>query len=70
MNLDDNLVKEAFKYTNVTTKTDLINIVLKEFIENHRKKDLLELKGKVQFNQNYDYKKMRANKNNDLLICN
>lgn len=62
INLDDNLVKEAFKYINVTTKKELINIALKEFVENHKKKDLLELKGKIEFDENYDYKKMRSRK--------
>jgi len=62
INLDDNLVKEAFKYIDVTTKKELINIALKEFVENHKKKDLLELMGKIEFHENYDYKKMRSRK--------
>ena len=60
INLDDNLVNEAFKYINVNTKKELINIALKEFVENHKKKDLLELMGKVEFDENYDYKKLRS----------
>jgi len=62
INLDDSLVKEAFKYINVTTKKDLINIALKEFVENHRRKNLLDLIGKVEFDETYDYKKMRSRK--------
>lgn len=62
IDLDDNLVKEAFKYINVNTKKELINIALKELVENHRKKDLLELMGKIEFDENYDYKKMRSGK--------
>jgi len=33
--LDDVLVKEAFKYASVTTKRELINLALKEFVANH-----------------------------------
>lgn len=57
--LDDKLVKEAFKYCDVKTKKDLVHLALQEFIQNRRKKNLLELKGKVQFADDYDYKKMR-----------
>lgn len=58
--LDDNLVNEAFKYAkNIQTKKDLINTALQEFIQNHKVKDLRDLKGKIKFAANYDHKKMR-----------
>ena len=59
--LDDNLVEEAFKYAgNIHTKRELIEVALKEFVKTRKVKDLRELKGKIQFDDNYDYKKMRA----------
>ena len=59
--LDDNLVDEAFKYAgNIHTKRELIEVALKEFVKTRKVKDLRELKGKIQFDDNYDYKKMRA----------
>ena len=58
--LDDDLVNEAFKYAeNIQTKKDLINTALKEYIQNHKIKDLRDLKGKIKFDDNYDYKQMR-----------
>ncbi|MBC8387443.1 MAG: type II toxin-antitoxin system VapB family antitoxin [Actinobacteria bacterium] len=57
--LDDNLLKEAFKYADMSTKKDIVNLALKEFIENHRRLDMRELKGKVKFREDYDYKKLR-----------
>lgn len=57
--LDDNLLKEAFKYADISTKKDIVNLALKEFIENHRRLDMRELKGKVKFREDYDYKKLR-----------
>lgn len=59
IDLDEVLVDEAFKYVTVKTKKDLINIALKEFVEMHKKKNLMELRGKISFSDDYDYKKMR-----------
>lgn len=59
--IDDQLLQEAFRYTNVTTKKEIINIALKEFVENAKKLSLLDLKGKISFDENYDYKTMREN---------
>lgn len=59
--LDDNLIDEAFKYAeNIHTKKDLIETALKEFVRNRKMKNLRDLKGKVHFADDYDYKKMRA----------
>ena len=57
--LDDNLVQEAFRYATVSTKRELIQIVLKEYVENHRRKDIRELRGKVKLSRDYDYKNLR-----------
>jgi Arc/MetJ family transcription regulator len=57
--LDEDLVKEAFKYAGVKTKKDLIDLSLKEFIASRRRKDISELKGKIKFAEEYDYKAMR-----------
>ena len=57
--IDDELVKEAFKYTDVSTKKDLIDHVLKEFINNNRRLDLREIRGEIEFRDDYDYKRLR-----------
>ncbi len=57
--LDDDLIEEAFKYAGVKTKKELIQIALQEYIDNHKKKNLIDLKGKINFSDQYDYKKMR-----------
>lgn len=59
IDLDDKLIAEAFKYAPVRTKKDLVETALKEFIENHRRKDLRELKGKISFHSSYDHKSLR-----------
>ena len=61
--LDDQLVDEAFKYAeNISTNKDLIEIALKEFVKNRKMKNIKDLKGKILFADNYDYKKMRIGK--------
>lgn len=59
IDLDDSLVKEAFKYAGVKTKKELINLSLREFIENRRRRDLGDLRGKIRFHHGYDYKSLR-----------
>jgi len=62
IDLDDKLLTEAFKYAeNISTKKALVEIALKEFVRNHSMKNLKDLKGKIQFAENYDYKQMRIN---------
>lgn len=57
--LDDKLVKEAFHYAPTTTKRELVEIALREFIENHKRRDVRELRGHIKLEPNYNYKKMR-----------
>ena len=59
INLDDKLVKEAFKYSNASTKKELINLALKEFVEANKRMNPKEIKGKIKFEKDYDYKKLR-----------
>jgi Arc/MetJ family transcription regulator len=60
--LDDNLIKEAFKYSEAKTKKELINQALKEFVDNRGRRDLLDLEGKIEFAKGYDYKSLREGK--------
>ena len=57
--LNDLLVEEAMKLANVKTKKELVNLALKEFVENCKRKNRAELKGKIKFSEGYDYKSMR-----------
>jgi len=61
--LDASLVEEAFSYSpTIRTKKALIETALQEYVENNKMKDLRELKGKIRFADDYDYKKMRTGK--------
>ena len=62
IDIDDALISEAFKYSGARTKKELIHQALKEFVENRRRLNILELKGKIKFAERYNYKSMREGK--------
>lgn len=57
--LNEKLIEEAFRLSNAKTKKELIHLALKEFVENKKRKNLLDLYGKIDFRNDYDYKSMR-----------
>jgi Arc/MetJ family transcription regulator len=58
--LNDELVDEAFKFSQtISTKRELIEVALKEYVDNRKRKNIKELKGKIKFREKYDYKAMR-----------
>ena len=58
--LNDELVDEAFTYSKtITTKRELIETALREYVNTRKRKNLRELRGKIKFRDNYDYKSMR-----------
>jgi Arc/MetJ family transcription regulator len=57
--LDDEVVKTAFRFSKAKTKKELINEALKELIASRQRLDLRDLRGKIDFKADYDYKKLR-----------
>jgi Arc/MetJ family transcription regulator len=57
--LDEELLDKAFQLSTMRTKKALIHEALKEFVENRTRRNLLNLKGKIAFADEYDYKRMR-----------
>ena len=60
--LDESLVKEAMKLSRMKTKKELVNQALKEFVENRRRLNLMDLAGKIKFAKDYNYKAVRMGK--------
>lgn len=58
--LNDALVKQAFRYTTVKTKRELVDLALREFVAARQRKDLRELFGTGGVRDDYEYKKLRA----------
>jgi Arc/MetJ family transcription regulator len=52
--LDESLVKKAMKLSRTKTK--------KEFVENRKRLNLMDLAGKIEFATDYNYKALRIDK--------
>ncbi|HMI60005.1 MAG TPA: type II toxin-antitoxin system VapB family antitoxin [Puia sp.] len=50
--LDDALVEQALKLSNIKTKKDVIHDALKNYVASMKKKQLLALKGNVKWDGN------------------
>ena len=58
--LNDELIKEAFHFSQeIPTKRELIETALREYVNNRKRKNIGDLKGKIKFLDDYDYKEMR-----------
>ena len=58
--LNDELIAEAFKFSHsISTKKELIETALREYVDNRKRKNIKELRGKIEFDDDYDYKIMR-----------
>jgi Arc/MetJ family transcription regulator len=60
--LNDRLVNEALKYAAVKTKKDLIDLALREFVQQRKRADVRELRGKGLLDPSYDYRAARRKK--------
>ncbi len=59
VDIDDELLEEAFSLSSSRTKKELIHEALQELIKIRRRKDLTELAGNIRFYKGYNYKELR-----------
>jgi len=57
--LDDALIEEARRVGNHKTKKEAVTAALDEYIRWRRQQEILDLFGTIDFDPDYDYKKMR-----------
>lgn len=60
--LDDELVEEAFRHSDAKTKRELVDRALREFVDNHKRRDIRELRSKGLIRPDYDYKALREDR--------
>jgi Arc/MetJ family transcription regulator len=60
--LDDALVREALRLSGIKTKKSVVDRALREFVENRKRHNLMDLAGKIKFAKDYDYKALRVGK--------
>ena len=53
------LISKAIAVSGLKTKREVVETAISEFIENRTRKDLSDLKGKIKFAPDYDYKSLR-----------
>jgi len=58
--LDNELLDEAFRFSHpISTQKELIEAALREYVNNRKRKNIRELRGKIKLAEGYDHKAMR-----------
>lgn len=57
--IDDSLIEEARVLGKQKTKKAVVTEALEEYIQRRKQKDILNIFGKIDYDENYDYKKQR-----------
>lgn len=57
--IDDSLMEKAMALSGLSTKREVVEKALVEFVQRRVRRDLLELEGKIRFMDGYDYKALR-----------
>jgi putative antitoxin of VapBC-like toxin-antitoxin system len=57
--IDETLLNEAKELGRFRTKRETVNRALQEFIQQHKRLDVLRLRGLIEFDAEYDHKAAR-----------
>lgn len=60
--IDDNLIEEARKIGRHRTKKEAVTAALDEYIRRRKQLDVIKMFGKIDYDENYDYKLERERK--------
>jgi Arc/MetJ family transcription regulator len=63
--IDDSLMEKAMAVSGLTTKREVVEKALMEFVQHRTRKDLLQLEGKIRFREGYDHRALREGRNRD-----
>lgn len=58
--INDQLLNDALEIGGFRTKKDTVNAALEEFIQRRKVEDVITLFGNIEFDEHYDYKKLRS----------
>jgi Arc/MetJ family transcription regulator len=59
LQIDQSLLEQAKSLAGLPTKRETVNEALKEFIQSRLRKQLLQLRGQIEYYEDYDYKALR-----------
>jgi Arc/MetJ family transcription regulator len=57
--IDDELMRRAMEVSGIGSKKEVVNTAITEFVARRTRRDLSELRGKIEFAEGYDYKSAR-----------
>jgi len=57
--INDSLLNKALEIGGYKSKKDTVNAALEEFIKRRDAKELIKIFGTIEYDESYDYKKMR-----------
>lgn len=57
--IDDDLMNQALSVSGLKTKKEVVTMALEEFVQRRSQRNLLDLAGKIELADGYDYKDMR-----------
>jgi len=60
--LDDSLIQEAVRVGNHKTKREAVTAALHEYVQARKRREILDLVGKVDYYDDYDPKRLRDRK--------
>jgi Arc/MetJ family transcription regulator len=58
--INEDLLDKALELGGYKSKKDTVNAALEEFIRRRNARELVNLFGKIEYDDSYDYKKMRT----------
>jgi len=62
LEIDQSLLEQAKALAGLPTKRETVNEALKEFIQSRLRQQLLQLRGRIEYFEDYDYKALRRTK--------
>ncbi|MBR2363049.1 MAG: type II toxin-antitoxin system VapB family antitoxin [Spirochaetaceae bacterium] len=58
--INDTLLNAAFELGGYSSKKESVNTALQEFIQRRKSEELMQLFGTIEYDADYDYKKLQA----------
>lgn len=58
--INETLLETAYKIGGYKSKKETVNTALEEFIQKRKSEELIKLFGQIEYDSDYDYKKLRA----------
>lgn len=62
IDLDHELITQAQELSGIRTKKGVVHEALRFYVDTRRRKDLSDLKGRIEFAPGYDYKVLREDR--------